>query len=124
VALPLNDLISWLEETITTVPVMANWMPDSPDAVVVATGGPGGPPQTDGAFEPHHIHIRCRATTDAAAESTALAIHQLLVADGSTQMGGTHVVSVESAAGPPAFLFRDASARTTYIATYLFVTPT
>jgi len=123
-AIPLADLITWLEPFVSPIPVVANFMASEPDAQVVLNGGAGAAPTQDGAFEPGHIHIRCRGTTDELAEATALAVHAALVSLSSTQMGGTWVVSAESAAGPPSFLMRDTSQRSVYIATYLFVTPT
>jgi hypothetical protein len=124
-ALPLDDLVSWLTANTSGATILANWSPPEPDAVVVVSGGSGGTPVMDGAFEPMHIHVRCRDTTDAAAEATALAIHALFcVQDGTVQMGETRVLSVVPISGPPMFLLRDTQERTTYIATYSAMTPT
>lgn len=123
-ALPLDDVITWLAAN-GIEGAQANWLPDSPDAVVVVAAGPGSPPTGDGAFESSLLHVRCRAKADSAAETLALSIHSLVCAlDGSTQLGSTHVVSVESAAGPPMFLMRDDQQRSIYLASYRVKSPT
>lgn len=123
-ALPMADLEAWL--VAAGVPnAFVNWMPPSPDQAVIATGSPGGPPTMDGHAESNHVHIRCRDTSDAAAEAQALAIHALICQQtGSVQMGATRVISIEPASGAPSFLLRDVSNRTTYMATYLVTSPT
>lgn len=122
-ALPLDDLVTWLGANGITN-VGANWMPTAPDAQVIVSGVAGGTPLIDGAFESGHFHIRVRATTDKAAETQALAIHSLIGSlTGSLTMGSTHVASIAAASGQPTFLLRDSSERTTYLATYLAITP-
>ena len=123
-ALPIADLLTWL--TANSIPgVLANWMPEAPDQVVVASASPGASPTMDGHLEANHIHVRCRGASDAAAETTALAVHLLICQQqGSVLMGATRVISIEPASGGPVFLMRDTSNRTTYMATYLVNAPT
>jgi hypothetical protein len=123
-ALPLDDLLTWL--AANGYPgALRNYIPPDPDAVIVVTTGPGGPPTTDGGTEHSTLHIYVRAATDEAAEATAIGIHTLIASlRGSLEMGNTRVISIEPASGPPVWLSRDASQRTTYLSMYLVVTPT
>jgi len=121
--LPMADLGTWL--TANAVPgVLVNWMPTSPDQAVIASVSPGAAPTMDGHVETNLLHVRCRDVSDTLAETTAIAVHTLICSQtGSVQMGGTRVLSIEPQSGGPAFLFRDVSNRTTYMATYLITSP-
>jgi len=119
-AIPLSSLATWLTgQGIANVCI--NWVPDTPDAVVVVSGGGGTAPEMDGLFEGTHIHVTTRTASDAAAETTALHVHALLSpinVGGSLTIGETRVLGITPSA-PPTFLGRDLRNRTMYIATYL-----
>jgi hypothetical protein len=123
-ALPLDDLKTWLlAGGIPTVGV--NWLPDTPDDIVIIQGDGGTPPIQNGAFEQGHILIRSRSATDADAEALAIQVHQLITGvEQSFMAGSTFVQTVQSIAGPPRYLSRDVDKRTTYAAIYAFTTPT
>ena len=123
-ALPLSNLATWL--TDQDVPgVGIDWMPDSPDEVVVVSNAGGLPPTLDGAVECQHVQIRCRAGIDPDAEALALQVHRLITGlTGSFTMGSTRIVTAEAVTGPPAFFGRDADQRFGYAAVYAFTTPT
>lgn len=120
-AIPLATVAEFLTASGITAPVNINWLPATPDEIVVVTGSGGATVSIDGAFETAHVHIQCRAATDAAAETLALQVHRVLApltTQGSVQMGATHVLSAAPMA-PPSFLMRDQEDRTTYLGTYL-----
>jgi len=120
-AVALDSVATWLTgKGISNV--LVNWMPDTPNAVVVLSAS-GGAPVMDATFDNQYVHVRCRAATDEAAEALALSVHSLLKLVGGITMGSTFVLQAMSATGPPAYLLRDVDQRTTYFASYSFVTP-
>ena len=121
-SLSLADLETWLTTTGAFANVQLNRLQDEPDAAIAVSVAGGTAPILDGAFESTHVHIRVRDTTDALAESLALAVHAFLSShETSFQMGTTYVLSVEPASGPPQYFDRDVTNRTTYMGSYLFI---
>ncbi len=121
-ALPLSDLVAWI--TGLALPnsptVYANWMPATPDSVIVVGLAGSGALLVDGHFEEVHIHVRVRDTTDALAEQTALALHAAVLGSMGTFPMGTTQVLTASPTQAPVFLLRDVDERTTYLSAYMF----
>lgn len=120
----LDDLRDYLTAGLpsgTTVDV--NFLPDSPDQIVVASQSGGTDLQFDGAAITAKVHLRSRGSPDddPGAELLALAAHDVLLkATGSFTMGSTYVIYAQPTAGPPSYLERDANQRTVYLAEYEF----
>lgn len=126
----LDDLVAWVDGAVDT-PVAsapqagANWLPDEPDAVVVVSAAGGTPPLFDGAFEPVLVHVRCRDSSDAAAETLSLQVHELVAGSaGSFTMSSTRVLWAEATKGKPVLLDRDVKERSIYVGEYEFCVPT
>lgn len=127
----LADLTSWIAAGLGTdgppvslAGVGANFLPDTPDEIVVVSSAGGSAPVIDGAFEPCLIHIRSRSTSDVDAEELAHSVHTLFTSlTGSFTMGSTYVLYAEPTRGRPAFFERDASLRTVYIGEYELTVP-
>lgn len=120
-SLSLGDLYTYLTATGHFTNVQLNRLQDTPDqAIAIAVAG-GTAPVLDGAFESTHVHVRVRDTTDATAETLALAFHAFMSGhEGSFLMGSTYVLSVEPSSGPPQYFDRDVNNRTTYMVSYEF----
>jgi hypothetical protein len=120
-SLALADLQTWLADVGEFTNVQLNRLQSEPDqAIAVAVAG-GSSPILDGAFESTTIHVRVRETTDAEAETSALAVHAFLSAhEGSFEMGDTYVLTIVPSSGPPQYFDRDVENRTTYMGSYQF----
>jgi len=122
-SIPMADLQTWLNDQAGVSGVLINWLPDSPDAVVVVSSAGGEPPMMEGAFEASHFLIRSRADTDAAAEAQAIVVHKAIAGtEGSFTAGSTYVLVAKTFA-PPRFLGKDVDQRTIYGTTYSFTCP-
>lgn len=118
-SLSLSDLATYLTTTGEFEDVQLNRLQDKPDEAIAVTAVGGTAPILDGAFESTTLHVRIRSTTDAAAETLALALHAFLSAhEGSFTMGDTYVLSMSPASGPPQYFDRDVDNRTTYMGSY------
>lgn len=118
-SLALSDLQEYLTVTGEFPNVQLNRLQDEPAEAIAVSSVGGTAPILDGAFESTTLHLRVRAETDAAAETTALAIHAFLSANqGSFQMGTTYVLSMSPVSGPPVYFDRDVDNRTTYMGSY------
>lgn len=124
-ALPLNDLVTWLTAEGVTATINVDWSTDAPDEVVVVTDAGGTTPILDGAFEAGSVRISSRSTTDTLAEALAVQIHKIITGiEASFAAGETYVLTVQSNGGPPRFVSKDVDSRSTYAGVYAFTTPT
>jgi len=118
-SLALSDLQTYLTTDGPFPNVQLNRLQDEPDQAIAVSVAGGSSPILDGAFESTTVHLRVRDTTDAGAETLALAVHAFLSAhEGSFQMGSTYVLSMSPASGPPQYFDRDVNNRTTYMSSY------